>query len=282
VTAPLTPPEPPRHPGATPLPSYPWAAGATVFPAPEPREPVSALKEARRGLVVFVLVAVAGVALGLLWLWLTPRVPLVSDGQAVYLKDTEGEEAIGSDGTFVLIALVLGALSAAAVFWRLRRGSVAVTLALAAGGALASVVGWRIGVWLGPTTHIVEHAKQVGPKVVFDAPLQLRAKSAIVAWPAAAMLVHTVLTYVFGERDEEHGVLVPAYPAPHGSAAAGAPGAAPQGTSPSQPGPAAGSAAPDLTKRPPDGEGPDGPDRGGSDGSDRPDGAGGSGGSGSD
>ncbi len=187
------------------MPQYP-AAGATIFPAPrEEHAPVSARREILRGLLVFVLVAVAGVALGLLWLWLSPRVPLVSDGQAVYLKDTEGEEAIGSDGTFVLIALVLGALSAAAVFWRLRRGSVAVVLGLAAGGALASVIGWRIGVWLGPTTHIVEHAKQVGPKVVFDAPLQLRAKSAIVAWPAAAMLVHTVLTYVFGERDEERG-----------------------------------------------------------------------------
>jgi hypothetical protein len=156
----------------------------------------------RRGLVVAVLVAVCGVVLGLFWLWLSPRVPMVSDGQAVYLKDTEGEEAIGGDGTFVLIALVLGALTAAAVFWRFRRGGVAVVLGLAAGGALASVIGWRLGVWLGPTTNIVAHAKQVGPKVVFDGPLELRAKTAIVVWPAAAMLVHTALNYAFGPREE--------------------------------------------------------------------------------
>jgi hypothetical protein len=189
---------------------------------------VSPLQEAHRALLVGVLTAVAGVALGLLWLWLSPRVPLVSDGQAVFLKDTEGEEAIGSDGTFVLIALVLGALSAAVVFWRLRRGSVPVVLALAAGGALASVIGWRIGVWLGPSQDIVQHAKDVGPKVVFDAPLELRAKSAIVVWPAAAMLIYTVLVYVFGERDDDHagqGVVVPAGDAP---------------------------APPDLTKRPAD------------------------------
>ena len=160
-------------------------------------------KDLVRGVLVAVLVAVCGVALGLLWLWLSPRVPMVSDGQAVYLKDTEGEEAVGGDGTFVLIALVLGALTAAVVFWRCRKGGPAVVLGLAAGGALASFIGWRIGVWLGPTTDIVAHAKAVGPKVVFDGPLELRAKSAIVVWPAAAMVVHLALTYAFGARDEE-------------------------------------------------------------------------------
>lgn len=199
MTAPLTPPEP-SHSEPSEFPPYP---GATLYPAEDAggsREPIG--KELVRGVLVAVLVAVCGVALGLLWLWLSPRVPMVSDGQAVYLKDTEGEEAIGGDGTFVLIALVLGVLTAAAVFWRLRKGGVAVVLGLAAGGVLASVVGWKIGVWLGPTTDIVAHAKEVGPKVVFDGPLELRAKSALVVWPAAAMVVHLALTYAFGPRDE--------------------------------------------------------------------------------
>jgi len=173
-----------------------------------------------KGALVAVLVAVCGVLLGLLWLWLSPRVPLVSDGQNVYLKDTEGEEAIGGDGVFVLISLALGALTAAGVFWRFRKGGVAVVLGLAVGGALAAVIGWRVGVWLGPSTDIVAHAKAVGPNVVFDGPLELRAKSAIVAWPAAAMVVHLALTYAFGPRDpyedeepcDEGGVAGPAHP----------------------------------------------------------------------
>jgi hypothetical protein len=51
----------------------------------------------------------------------------------------------------------------------------------------------------------VAHATAVGPKVVFDAPLELRAKSALVAWSVAAMVVHLVLTSAFGPRDPEDG-----------------------------------------------------------------------------
>lgn len=166
-----------------------------------PEKGVSLSAELIRGVLVAVLVGVSGVALGLLWLWLSPRIPMVSDGKAVYLKDTEGEEAIGGDGTFILIAVVLGVVTAVLVFLRYRKGGVGVVLGLAAGGALASFLGWRIGVWLGPSTDIVAHAKAVGPRVVFDGPLELRAKSALVAWPAAAMLTHLCLTSAFGPRE---------------------------------------------------------------------------------
>lgn len=162
--------------------------------------------EALRGLLIALLVGVGGVVLGLVWLWLSPRIPMVSDGKNVYLKDTEGEQAIGSDGTFVLISVVLGAVSAAVVFWRYRHGGVGVVLGLAAGGALAALIGWRIGVWLGPSTDIAAHAKAVGPGVVFDGPLKLRAMSALVAWPAAATVTHLVLTSAFGPRDSEPAV----------------------------------------------------------------------------
>jgi hypothetical protein len=197
VTAPLTP-----HDHSPDLPPYP---GSGSGPGKGEDRSKAVLREARRGVLVALLVTVCGIALGLLWLWLSPRVPLVSDGKAVYLKDTEGEEAIGGDGTFALIAAGLGVLTAAAVYWRYRRGGVGVVLGLAAGGVLASVVGWRLGVWLGPDTDIVAHATAVGPKVVFDAPLELRAKSALVAWSVAAMIVHLVLTSAFGPRDPEGG-----------------------------------------------------------------------------
>lgn len=195
MTAPLTPHEQPPH-----FPPYPGTGDGHGDPG-EKRARIRG--EIVRGVLVALLVGVSGVVLGLFWLWLSPRIPMVSDGKAVYLKDTEGEEAVGGDGTFVVIAVILGVLSAAAVFLRHRRGGVGVVLGLALGGLLASLVGWRLGVALGPTTDIVAHAKAVGPKVVFDGPLELRAKSALVAWPAAAMLAHLCLTSAFGPRDPE-------------------------------------------------------------------------------
>lgn len=225
MTAPLTPHD---HDHTPQLPPFPGAYGGPVGKDPDRRRMVMA--EIGRGVLVALLVTVCGVALGLLWLWLAPRVPLISDGKAVYLKDTEGEEAIGGDGTFTLLAAGLGVLTAAAVFWRWRRGGIGRVLGLAVGGVLASIVGWRIGVWLGPDTDIVAHATRVGPQKVFDAPLELRAKTALVAWSLAAMVVHLLLTSALGPRDPE-----PALPL--------APWAVPQGGWPQTPQPPEGAPA---------------------------------------
>ncbi len=159
--------------------------------------------ELREAAIVTVGVAVVGLALGALWLWLAPRVPLVSDASAVYLKDTEGEQAIGIDGTFALLGLAFGVVTGAAVFlWR-RRGGVPLVVALALGGLLGGVLAWRFGIWLGPTQNVAAHAKEVGKGVVFDAPLELKAKGALLAWPLAALVVHLGLTGLFGPRDPD-------------------------------------------------------------------------------
>lgn len=169
--------------------------------------------EVREAAVVAVVVALAGALLGVLWWWLAPSVPLVGDvvgkSWVVYLKDTEGEQAIGVDGTFTLLALAFGLVSAVAVFlWR-RRGGVPLVVALAVGGLLGSLLAWRVGVWLGPAQDVVAHAKDVGKGVAFSAPLKLGAKGAWLAWPLAALVVHLGLTALFGPRE------VDPYP-PHG------------------------------------------------------------------
>ncbi|MGW2019307.1 DUF2567 domain-containing protein [Streptomyces sp. NPDC001927] len=200
MTAPLTPPHQPHEP----------PHDAVGWPAPYPPSlPVddgapSTATELRQAAVVAAVSTVAGVALGLLWLWLAPRVPLISDGKAVFLRDSEGESAVGADGTFVLIALGFGALAAALVFLIHRHGGVALVLALAVGGVLGSALGWGVGTYFGPTHDVVAHAREVGPNVVFDAPLKLEMwAGALLAWPLAAMIVHLVLTALFGPRDPD-------------------------------------------------------------------------------
>ncbi len=163
--------------------------------------------ELREAAVVTVVVAVAGALLGALWRWLAPSVPLVGDvvngAWVVYLKDTEGEQAVGVDGTFTLLALGFGAVSAGCVFaWR-RRGGVPLVVALMVGGLLGSVLAWRLGVWLGPGSDVIAQAKAAGKGVTFSAPLKLGAKGALLAWSFAALLVHLGLTALFGPRDPD-------------------------------------------------------------------------------
>ncbi|MCX4968773.1 ABC transporter permease [Streptomyces sp. NBC_00654] len=199
MTAPLTPPH-------QPSPHDPWQTpptGSHLAPGPESPDATDLATELRQAAVVMVLVALTGLGLGLLWLWLAPRVPLISDDTAVFLKDSEGEEAIGADGTFVLLALLFGAVTAGAVVLFRRRGGIWLVVGLALGGLLGSLLAWGIGVWLGPTSDVVAHAREVGKGVVFDAPLELHAVGAVLAWPIAAMIVHLGLTAMFGPRDPE-------------------------------------------------------------------------------
>ncbi|MEI7029794.1 ABC transporter permease [Streptomyces pratensis] len=200
VTAPLTPPHQPN-------PDDPWQAPPSgshpSVASGAPDDPDTAT-ELRQAAVVAVLVALTGIGLGLLWIWLAPRVLLVSDDTAVFLRNSEGEEAVGADGVFVLLALAFGALTAAAVFWRLRRGGVLVVVGLALGALLGSLLAWRVGSWLGPSSDVVGRAREAGAGVTFDAPLELHAVwAAALAWPFAAMAVHLLLTAALGPREDE-------------------------------------------------------------------------------
>ncbi|MDG9709973.1 AAA family ATPase [Streptomyces sp. DH10] len=163
--------------------------------------------EVREAGVVALAVALGGALLGVLWWWLAPHVPLVGDvvegNWVVYLKDTEGEQAVGVDGTFTLLALAFGVVSALAVFLLRRRGGVPLVVGLAVGGLLGSLLAWRVGVWLGPAEDVVAHAREVGRGVTFSAPLRLGAKGALLAWPFAALVLHLGLTALFGPRDPE-------------------------------------------------------------------------------
>ncbi|MFD9307175.1 hypothetical protein ACFWCB_31665 [Streptomyces sp. NPDC060048] len=213
--------------GQPPLPLPP------PFPAPSP-EPVVSPTDVRDGAAVTLVVGVAGVLLGVLWAWLAPRVQYVSNGEAVFLRNTESEARIGADGTFFLLSAGLGVLSAVAAFlWR-RAGGVAQVVGLVVGSVFASLVGWRVGLWLGPSSDLAAVARRVGKGVPFDAPLELLAHGTLLVWPMAAVIVHLALTALWGPRDP-----APALPWPAAGYYA-APGSAP-----GSPDPAAGPSAPE-------------------------------------
>ncbi|MFG2709605.1 hypothetical protein ACGFX2_03485 [Streptomyces goshikiensis] len=191
---------PPGKPGG---PAAASAAPASAAPASASASAENAITPAdiRDGAAVALLAGVAGVLLGALWVWLAPRVQYVSNGEAVFLRNTEGEGRIGSDGTFLLLSAGLGALSAVAVFlWR-RRGGVPLVIGLGVGSVFAALVGWRVGLWLGPTSDLVVAAGKAGKGVPFDAPMQLLAYGVLLGWPMVALLVHLGLTAVWGPND---------------------------------------------------------------------------------
>ncbi|MCG7527133.1 ABC transporter permease [Streptomyces sp. OfavH-34-F] len=240
MTAPLTPPHrpsPDEHQhwqqwaegGGGPL------YGATWAPPVRETDPAEVRQELRRAGVVAAAVTVSGVLLGLLWLWLAPRVPLVSDGSAVFLHNSEGEESIGADGTFALLGLAFGAVSAGLAFWYERRGGIWLTGGLALGSVLGALVAWQVGTRLGPTDDVVAHAREAGKGVVFDAPLELHAKGMLLAWALAAMVVHLLLAAAWGPKEFEGewasyggwGPDAPPAPAPDGQPQAPAPDGSP-------------------------------------------------------
>ncbi|WRQ78964.1 hypothetical protein I3F59_005975 [Streptomyces sp. MUM 178J] len=201
MTAPLTPPHRPTPDDADPRRSPPEPSTALIMADMDKDTDVRA--DLRDAGIVLAAVTLAGVGLGLLWLWLAPRVPLVARDGSVFLVDTEGEAAVGADATFALLALGFGAASAAGVFFFRRRGGVLLVAALALGGVFASLLAWGVGTWLGPSRDVAERAREVGDGVQFDAYLELHAWGALLAWPVAAMVVHLALTALFGPRDPE-------------------------------------------------------------------------------
>ncbi|MFF8730797.1 AAA family ATPase [Streptomyces sp. NPDC015171] len=210
MTAPLTPPPPPHDDSSHQVRQAPPPAGASEGGGYEQDGP-GMRAEIRSAAVITVALALGGVLLGLLWWWLAPHVPLVGDEIAkswvVYFKDTEGEQAVGVDGTFTLLGLAFGLVSAVVVFLLRRQGGVPVVVALGLGGLLGSLLAWRLGMWLGPESDVLAHARAVGKGVTFSAPLRLSAKGALLAWPLAGLLAHLGLTALFGPRDPE-----PEYP----------------------------------------------------------------------
>lgn len=157
----------------------------------------------RELLLVALAVAVSGVVLGLLWWWLADPVPYISDGERAFLRYTEGEETVGVDGVFVVLAGAMGALSGLLVFLVRRHGGLAVVIGLALGSTLASVLGWQLGELLGPSGDLAPRAAEAGRGETFQGPLELNGTIGLLVWPLCALLAHLLLTALFGPRDEQ-------------------------------------------------------------------------------
>jgi LPXTG-motif cell wall-anchored protein len=204
----------PPFPGRPPLPGTP-AAGAPVATTADPPVAAPAAPPARRaswagldgarddlrsGVLSVLVLALAGLPAGLIWLWLAPR--------ASYRVTATGVESLGGtpsselfmadDGVYVLVLAGLGLLAGLAVWLLRRHRGVVVLAALAAGMIAAALVAWQLGELLGPGPT-PERLADVGATVTTG--LRLGAVAAVAVGPFVAILTYVVASTLTSRDD---------------------------------------------------------------------------------
>jgi len=188
-----------------PLPDGPYApvVGAPTAVAPARSVAGAVLAEVRRdlrGAVRWALVlAVAGIPAGLLWVWIAPRARFeVVDGGAVPVGNPSAELLVADDSVLVLVLAGLGLLAGGIAWAMRRRRGVATLVATAVGTALAAVLAWQLGELLAPGPTAA-HLGDVGTRVTTG--LDLSSLPALAVAPFTALLVYVVAA-LFADSDD--------------------------------------------------------------------------------
>jgi hypothetical protein len=155
-------------------------------------------------LTVITLVLLGG-PLGLLWAAVAPRVRVeVSQDGGTQLADPTSDGFIAVDGCFLVLAVLAGVLTGV-LAWRVgRRYGPGVVVGLVVGGLLAAEVARQTGelVDAGQAQAVVD----AGRAGVVELSVRLRAESARVGWPVAALAAHMVLTLFAGRSGQRPAV----------------------------------------------------------------------------
>jgi hypothetical protein len=155
----------------------PWPAPGPIATVPQPsavraRRPGRTLGVGAAGVLV---IALLGAPLGLLWRAAAPQVPVVKTEDGAVLAQPQPEQFIAADGWFSLLGLGFGVLVAVAAWVILRRYRGPVALVVVVIGALgAAVLAWRLGrvIGLDEYRHLLASAP---PGEDFNKPPDLRA-----------------------------------------------------------------------------------------------------------
>ena len=131
--------------------------------------------------------------LGLLWAGVSPRVEVVVAAPGdVDLTDPTTTGFIAADGTFLLLAVLVGIATGLAAALLGRRYGVGVVVGLVLGGLLGAEVARRTGQLVG--AEEARSAVEAGREGVVELAVRLRARSAQVGWAVAALATHMVVT----------------------------------------------------------------------------------------
>lgn len=134
----------------------------------------------------------SGIALGVLWWRLAPRVPLVVRPEGSSPQTYQPDGYLGADLGFCVLAVLAGTLLAIGLI-TIRRQQV---LAVLGWGLLAGLAGsllmWQVGVRLG-SVDIEGLVATTDVETVVDAPLAVSMPAVLLAWPIATAVVVLVV-----------------------------------------------------------------------------------------
>ncbi len=143
-------------------------------PQPVPAEPGEGRRDLIAAILVAIVVAAAGLLVGLLWLKLAPRIEVIKVAEGFQYADSEPEQAVAADGWFGFLGLCVGLVVAVLAWVALRRyRGIAVMVGLVVGSLVGAWLAWWLAVRLGIAEF--DAARSVAPiGARLDAPLALR------------------------------------------------------------------------------------------------------------
>lgn len=178
----------------------PYASPA--YPAPPLQQPAVELADVWTAILGTIGVLLVGVLATFVWVWVAPRVVAVKDAKGgVSLSGGDPKGFAGADVTFLFVTLGAGVLCAAIAALVARHRGLAVSVAMAVGGVLSSLMVAWLGRWLtgGPLHRWAAHAS-VGTHHLF---IQLQTRPFIVAWPVIALVITFAVALATGDSQPE-------------------------------------------------------------------------------
>lgn len=153
-------------------------------------------------LVVVGALVGAGVLVGVVWRLVAPTVVCTTGPGDCPYDSFEGGLFFVAEGWFAVLAAVGGVVAALLARRWLRELGWPVVVALGLGGGLASLVAWRVGVWLGPDDPA---GLAVVAGALAERPLRLRSAGLLVVWSIASVLVALLTMLADAEAGSSSG-----------------------------------------------------------------------------
>jgi hypothetical protein len=135
---------------------------------------------------------VSGLALGVVWWRLAPRVPLVVQPGGTFPQGYQPEGYLAADAAFGALAIIAGVAITIGLANMRREHLFSVLIAGVLAGVIGTAAMWWVGTHLG-SVDIEGLSATTTTEVVVDAPLKVAMTGMFVMWPLASAFVVTIL-----------------------------------------------------------------------------------------